>query len=88
MMRRPEFLMMRRPCAALRRPEQKGRTAPILLLTRTESAFYKTQSVFYKSRTQSAFFRSSPVRVLRHAQCFLMHLTLDYFPTGTRYREM
>ena len=35
MMRRPEFLMMRRPCAALRRPENKSRTVPILLLLET-----------------------------------------------------
>jgi hypothetical protein len=34
MMRRPEFLMMRRPCAALRRPENKARSVPILLLVR------------------------------------------------------
>jgi hypothetical protein len=32
MMRRPEFLMMRRPCAALRRPENPDRSASILLL--------------------------------------------------------
>jgi hypothetical protein len=32
MIRRPEFLMMRRPCAALRRPENKARSACILLL--------------------------------------------------------
>jgi hypothetical protein len=31
-MRRPEFLMMRRPCAALRRPENPARSASILLL--------------------------------------------------------
>jgi hypothetical protein len=32
LMRRPEFLMMRRPCAALRRPENPARSASILLL--------------------------------------------------------
>jgi hypothetical protein len=32
MMRRPEFLMMRRPCAAPRRPKNPGRTVPTILL--------------------------------------------------------
>ena len=49
MMRRPEFLMMRRPappCATLRRPTKGGRSVPTILLALFSWAITSSSSTF------------------------------------------
>ena len=68
-MRRPEFLMMRRPCAALRRPAKGGRTASILLLVESQRfSQYSCLKCSYISKDKTT-----------QSRCFLaLYIEIEY----------